>query len=119
MALFRARNRDRDARSDKARLDALVRHIGDVKTGIMKERRGLERRYADAIGDASHLVDTDYSVEREAEDEQALVQAEADVVYAHGRIVELDRQLGVLDGLVERVNVLFDPPEALEKRRSR
>ncbi|MEM6384311.1 MAG: hypothetical protein AAF739_16680 [Pseudomonadota bacterium] len=119
MRSFRARNPQRDARSDKARLDALVRHIGDVRAGIAKERRGLERRYADVIGEAAHLVDTVADVIREPENEEALSQAEANALYAAQRIAELDRQLGVVDGLTERVKVMFEPPDELEKLRGK
>ena len=117
MALFQARNPDRDAAADKARLDALIRHIGDVRAGVLKERRGLERRYADAAGIAADLVDNAYEVQREAEDEAALSRAERDLMHARRRMAELDRQLGVLDGLSERVRVLFVAPDDLRKLR--
>ena len=119
MPLFQARSADRDARADKARLDALIRHIGEVREGVLRERRGLERRHADAVGLAADLVDNDHQVAREAEDEAALTRAEADLLHARRRLAELDRQLGVLDGLIERVRVLFDAPDAIERLRRR
>ncbi|MEM1286388.1 MAG: hypothetical protein AAGH43_13465 [Pseudomonadota bacterium] len=117
MALFRARSQDRDRSSDQHRLATLVRHIGDVRSGVVRERRGLERRYADTVAVAAQLVDTDYGGERESEDETQLARAESDVLYARRRMAELDRQLDLLDGLTERVKVMFDPPEELKKRR--
>lgn len=119
MALFKARDSNRDKTGDKARLDALMRHIGDVRMGVMKERRGLERRYSDFIGQASHLVDTGYDGERDEGDEADLTRAEDNAVYARRRMAELDYQLESLDGLVERVKVMFEPPEELRKRRRR
>lgn len=119
MALFRSRNRDRDKTGDQARLTALMRHIADVRMGVMKERRGLERRYSDFIGQASHLVDTGYDGERDEGDEADLTRVEDNAVYARRRMAELDYQLESLDGLVERVKVMFDPPEEIRKRRRR
>ena len=117
MVLFRARSKDRDRSSDQNRLATLVRHIGEVRSGVVRERRGLERRYADTVAVAAQLVDTDYDGERESEDEAQLVRAEADVLYARQRMAELDRQLDLLDGLAERVKIMFEPPEELKKRR--
>lgn len=119
MALFKARNSDRDKTGDQARLAALMRHISDVRMGVMKERRGLERRYSDFIGQASHLVDTGYDGERDAAAEASLTRVEDNALYARRRMAELDYQLESLDGLVERVKVMFDPPEELRKRRRR
>lgn len=119
MALFKARNSDRDKTGDKARLAALMHHISDVRMGVMKERRGLERRYSDFIGVASHLVDTAYDGERDAGDEAELTRVEDNALYARRRMAELDYQLESLDGLVERVKVMFDPPEEIRKRRKR
>lgn len=117
MALFKARNSDRDKTGDKARLTALIRHISDVRMGVMKERRGLERRYSDFIGQASHLVDTGYEGERDDADEAELSRVEDNALYARRRMAELDYQLESLDGLVERVKVMFEPPEEIRKRR--
>jgi hypothetical protein len=65
MVFFKARSSARDKTSDQARVAALVRQINEVRTGVMKERRGLERRYADFVGQASQLVDTGYEGERD------------------------------------------------------
>jgi hypothetical protein len=118
MALFNARSADRDQTSDQGRLDALVRSIQDVRAGIVKERRGLERRYADAVGHASQVMDTGYDGERDSQEEAMLSKAEGDALYARRRMAELDRQLGALDALVVRVRVMFDEPAELVARRA-
>lgn len=117
MFFFKARNPDRDKTSDKARLDALVRQVDEVRSGVMRERRGLERRYADWLGEASHLVDTGYDGDRDEAAERDLSRVESNAQYASRRMAELDRHMSALDGLTDRIKVMFETPEALKKLR--
>ena len=119
MVFFKARSSDRDKNSDKARVSALVRQIDEVRSGVMRERRGLERRYADFVGKASHLVDTGYDGERDAGAEAELKRVEANALYARQRMAELDRHLESLEALTERVKVMFDPVDEIAKLRKR
>jgi hypothetical protein len=119
MVFFKARSSARDKTSDQARVAALVRQINEVRTGVMKERRGLERRYADFVGQASQLVDTGYEGERDEGAEQQLSKVESDALYARQRMAELDRHLESLDALTERVKVMFDPIDEIERLRKR
>ncbi|MFN3172164.1 MAG: hypothetical protein ACE37E_15870 [Hyphomicrobiales bacterium] len=119
MVLFKARSSARDKTSDDARVAALVRQIQDVRSGMMKERRGLERRYSDFVGQASQLVDTGYEGERDDAAEQRLTKVESDALYARKRLSDLDRHLESLDALTERVKVMFDPIDEIERLRKR
>jgi hypothetical protein len=119
MVFFKARSSARDKTSDQARVAALVRQINEVRTGVMKERRGLERRYADFVGQASQLVDTGYEGERDESAEQQLTKVESDALYARQRMAELDRHLESLEALTERVKVMFDPIDEIERLRKR
>jgi hypothetical protein len=117
MVFFKGRNTARDKSSDEARVAALVRQIQDVRNGVMKERRGLEKRYADFVGTASQLVDTGYDGERDEAAEAQLTKVESDTLYARRRMAELDRHLGSLDALSERVKVMFDPIDEIARLR--
>ncbi|MFK7793512.1 MAG: hypothetical protein AB8B88_12680 [Devosiaceae bacterium] len=117
MVFFQGRSSQRDKNSDEARIAALIRQIGDVRTGVMKERRGLERRYSDFVGTASQLVDTGYEGERDEAAEKQLTKVESDTLYARKRMVELDRHLQSLDALAERVKVMFDPVDEIARLR--
>lgn len=86
---------------------------------MMKERRGLERRYADFVGQAAHLVDTGYEGERDDGAEQQLTKVESDALYARKRLSDLDRHLKSLDALTDRVKVMFDPIDEIERLRKR
>lgn len=119
MVLFKARSSARDKTSDDARVAALVRQIQDVRSGMMKEQRGLERRYSDFVGQASQLVDTGYEGERDDGAEQQLTKVESDALYARKRLSDLDRHLKSLDALAERVKVMFDPIDEIERLRKR
>lgn len=119
MVLFKARSSVRDKTSDDARVAALVRQIQEVRTGMMKERRGLERRYSDFVGQASQLVDTGYEGERDDAAEQQLTKVESDALYARKRLSDLERHLKSLDALTERVKVMFDPIDEIERLRKR
>lgn len=119
MVLFKARSSVRDKTSDDARVAALVRQIQEVRTGMMKERRGLERRYSGFVGQASQLVDTGYEGERDDAAEQQLTKVESDALYARKRLSDLDRHLNSLDALTERVKVMFDPIDEIERLRKR
>lgn len=119
MVFFKARSSARDKTSDDARVAAIVRQIQDVRSGVMKERRGLERRYADFVGHASQLVDTGYEGERDDSAEQQLTKVESDALYARKRLSDLDRHMKSLDALVERVKVMFDPIDEIERLRKR
>ncbi len=119
MVLFKGRSSERDRSSDQSRIAALVRQIGDVRSGVMKERRGLERRYADIVGTASQIIDTGYDGERDDASERRLSRVENDVLYARKRMAELDRHLEALDALTERVRVMFDPVDEIERLRKR
>lgn len=117
MAFFIGRSSERDKSSDQARVAALVRQIADVRSGVVKERRGLERRYADSVGTASQLVDTGYEGERDEAAERKLTKVESDTLYARQRMAELDRHLESLDALSERVKVMFDPIDEIARLR--
>jgi len=119
MVLFKARSSVRDKTSDDARVAALVRQIQEVRAGMMKERRGLERRYSDFVGQASQLVDTGYEGERDDAAEQQLTKVESDALYARKRLSDLERHLKSLDALTERVKVMFDPIDEIERLRKR
>jgi len=119
MVFFKARSSARDKNSDQSRIAALIRQINEVRTGVRKERLGLERRYADFVGDASQLVDTGYEGERDDAAEQRLTEVESNALYARQRMAELDRHLESLDALAERVKVMFDPVDEIERLRKR
>lgn len=119
MVFFKARSSQRDKTSDASRVAALVRQIDEVRSGVMKERRGLERRYADFVGQASQLVDTGYDGERDESAEAQLTKVESDALYARQRMAQLDRHLESLAALTDRVKVMFDPVDEIERLRKR
>ncbi|MEM6712839.1 MAG: hypothetical protein AAF590_11240 [Pseudomonadota bacterium] len=119
MVLFKGRSSERDKSSDTARIASLIKQIDDVRAGIRRERRGLERRYSEVVYDAAHIMDTGYEGERGEAAEEALSKVENDALYARRRMSELDRHTQSLEALAERVKVMFDPVDEIAQLRKR
>ncbi|WDR03538.1 hypothetical protein PSQ19_05455 [Devosia algicola] len=110
--VFRTRNPDRDANTDMDRMMTVRRAIEDAIVSARRERQGLQQRLDVSYAQASNLLDNsgDYGA-RSSEDEQSILDAEANAAAAKRRIGQIDLQINGLsevlsefDGVLSRTS---------------
>lgn len=99
--IFRTRNPQRDAATDRDRLLSVRAAIVSAIESASRERDGLKQRVEDYYASASHILDQSSFEERPAADEEAVRVAEQHGAAGLARIAAIEAQLVRLNRLLD------------------
>jgi hypothetical protein len=104
--LFRERSAGRDRDNDVARAERIVRLLGEVRSELERERKGLQERYDRTVGNASTLS---FAIDGEGASDwsdRKLKDLESGMVYCEKRtrsIARFDEEVAELQGGAEKL----------------
>jgi hypothetical protein len=99
--MFRTRNPQRDASTDRDRLLSVRAAIVSAIESATRERDGLKQRVEDYYASASHILDQASFEDRPAADEEAVRTAEHHGAAGLARIAAIEAQLVRLNRLLD------------------